>query len=75
MRGGSGTAVSADPLGTARARSSRRWFTARVLPGLNHLFVEDADGFPQNYARLPKPVTMQAQAVDDISEWLAERLR
>ena len=49
--------------------------TARVLPGLNHLFVKDADGFPQNYAKLPKPVTMQAQALDIISEWLVQRRR
>jgi dipeptidyl aminopeptidase/acylaminoacyl peptidase len=49
--------------------------TARVLPGLNHLFVEDADGFPANYAKLPPPIMMQPQAVDTISEWLSQRLR
>lgn len=49
--------------------------TARVLPDLNHLFVHDTDGFPQNYAKLPPPVMMQADAVQMISHWLAERFR
>ena len=30
--------------------------TARVLPDLNHLFVQDTDGFPGNYAKLPPPL-------------------
>ena len=33
--------------------------TARVLPDLNHLFVQDTDGFPGNYAKLPAPVMVQ----------------
>ena len=33
--------------------------TARVLPDLNHLFVQDTDGFPGNYAKLPPPVMMR----------------
>lgn len=49
--------------------------TARVLPDLNHLFVHDTDGFPQNYAKLPPPVEMQAGAVEMIVAWLAQRLR
>jgi hypothetical protein len=28
--------------------------TAVVLPDLNHLFVHDTDGFPGNYAKLPR---------------------
>ena len=39
--------------------------TARVLPGLNHLFVEDADGFPGNYAKLPQPLVMRADVLTD----------
>jgi dipeptidyl aminopeptidase/acylaminoacyl peptidase len=49
--------------------------TARVLPDLNHLFVQDTDGFPGNYAKLPPPVMMQADAVTMIVDWLAQRLR
>jgi dipeptidyl aminopeptidase/acylaminoacyl peptidase len=49
--------------------------TARVLPDLNHLFVQDADGFPGNYAKLPPPVMMRADAVEMIVDWLARRLR
>ena len=49
--------------------------TARVLPDLNHLFVHDTDGFPKNYVKLPPPVMMQADVVELIAEWLAQRLR
>ena len=49
--------------------------TARVLPDLNHLFVQDTDGFPGNYAKLPPPVMMRTDAVAMIVDWLAKRLR
>ncbi len=49
--------------------------TARVLPGLNHLFVVDADGFPGNYRRLPAPVVVQPAALGIVVDWLATRLR
>ena len=49
--------------------------TARVLPDLNHLFVHDVDGYPGNYAKLPAPVMVQADVVEMITEWLAQRLR
>src|SRR5687767_1193596 len=49
--------------------------TARVLPDLNHLFVQDTDGFPGNYAKLPPPVMMRDDAVAMIVDWLAQRLR
>lgn len=49
--------------------------TAKILPGLNHLFVEDADGFPGNYAKLPQPLVMRADVVETITEWLAKRLK
>ena len=49
--------------------------TARVLPGINHIFVEDPDGFPANYAKLPKPIRMQQQALDTISNWLVQRMK
>jgi dipeptidyl aminopeptidase/acylaminoacyl peptidase len=49
--------------------------TARVLPDVNHLFVQDTDGFPGNYAKLPPPLMMRADAVGIIVDWLAQRLR
>jgi hypothetical protein len=49
--------------------------TARVLPYLNHLFVQDTDGFPGNYAKLPPPLMMRTDAVKMIVDWLAQRLR
>jgi len=49
--------------------------TAQVLPGLNHLFVPDPDGFPGNYAKLPAPIMMKAEVVDMITEWLVKRLK
>ena len=49
--------------------------TARVLPDLNHLFVQDTDGFPGNYAKLPPPLLMRTDAVEIIVDWLAKRLR
>lgn len=49
--------------------------TARVLPDLNHLFVQDTDGFPGNYSKLPPPVMMRDDAVTIIVDWLGQRLR
>jgi dipeptidyl aminopeptidase/acylaminoacyl peptidase len=49
--------------------------TARVVPGVNHLFVEDADGFPGNYSKLPAPVTMRADVVQTVTDWLVKHLR
>ena len=49
--------------------------TARVLPDLNHLLVQDVDGFPNNYAKLPPPVMMETGVVKMITDWLAPRLR
>ncbi|MFL6466929.1 MAG: alpha/beta hydrolase family protein, partial [Pyrinomonadaceae bacterium] len=49
--------------------------TARVIPGLNHLFVEDADGFPGNYSKLPAPVVMRADVVEMITDWLVRHLK
>jgi len=49
--------------------------TARVVPDVNHLFVQDTDGFPGNYAKLPAPVMMRADVLTMIGDWLAQRLR
>ena len=49
--------------------------TARVLPDLNHLFVQDTDGFPGNYTKLPQPLLIRSDVVEIIVDWLAKRLR
>jgi dipeptidyl aminopeptidase/acylaminoacyl peptidase len=49
--------------------------TARVLPDVNHLFVQDTDGFPGNYSKLPPPVMMRADVVELIVDWLTQHLR
>jgi len=49
--------------------------TARVLPDVNHLFVQDTDGFPPNYSKLPPPIMMRDDVVTMVGDWLAKRLR
>jgi dienelactone hydrolase len=49
--------------------------TARVVPDVNHIFVQDTDGFPGNYAKLPPPVMMRVDVVAMITDWLVQRLR
>lgn len=49
--------------------------TARVVTDVNHLFAQDTDGFPGNYAKLPPPIMMRADVLTMIGDWLAQRLR
>ncbi len=49
--------------------------TARVVMDVNHLFAQDTDGFPINYAKLPPPIMMRADVLTMIGDWLAQRLR
>jgi alpha-beta hydrolase superfamily lysophospholipase len=49
--------------------------TAEVVPGVNHLFVRDPDGFPLGYSKLPTPVRIESSVVGTIVDWLAVRLR
>jgi dienelactone hydrolase len=48
--------------------------TAKVIPGLNHLFVTDPDGFPGNYQKLPKPVMVRTDVIDMVTDWLVKHL-
>jgi fermentation-respiration switch protein FrsA (DUF1100 family) len=48
--------------------------TARIVPGVNHLFVEDPDGFPMNYTKLPAPVRVRSDVLGDVVDWLALHL-
>jgi dipeptidyl aminopeptidase/acylaminoacyl peptidase len=49
--------------------------TAKVLPGLNHLFVPDSDGFPMNYRKLPAPVVIPPPILGMVIDWLAQQLK
>jgi dipeptidyl aminopeptidase/acylaminoacyl peptidase len=49
--------------------------TARILPDLNHLFVHDTDGFPQNYAKLPAPIVVDPEVLEIVTKWLTKRLK
>jgi dipeptidyl aminopeptidase/acylaminoacyl peptidase len=60
---------------SAFKKSGNKDVTARVLPNLNHLFVQDTDGFPGNYAKLPPPVMIRSDVLEIIADWLAKRLR
>lgn len=62
-------------MGAAFKKGGNKDVTARLLPDLNHLFVQDTDGFPGNYAKLPPPVMMRTDVVEMITDWLAKRLR
>ena len=55
--------------------SGNKDVTARVVPDVNHLFVQDTDGFPGNYTKLPAPVMMRNDVVMMIGDWLAQRLK
>lgn len=55
--------------------AGNRDVTARVVPGVNHLFVADTDGFPGNYVKLPAPVRIREDVVGTVVDWLASRLR
>ena len=54
--------------------AGNRDVTARVVPGVNHLFVVDPDGYPGNYTKLPTPVRIKPEVVGEVVDWLAIRL-
>ena len=55
--------------------AGNRDVTAQVLPGLNHLFVPDADGFPGHYRKLPPPVVVPPYVIGQVVDWLAVRFK
>jgi hypothetical protein len=55
--------------------AGNRDVTGRVLPGLNHLFVPDPDGYPGGYAKLPQPLKVESSVVGMVVDWLSQRLK
>jgi hypothetical protein len=49
--------------------------TAHVIKDVNHLFVQDADGFPGGYAKLPPPLLVRDDVLKMVADWLAQRLQ
>jgi uncharacterized protein len=48
--------------------------TAKIIPGVDHLFVTDPDGFPGGYAKLPAPLMVRSDVLGIVADWLAKRL-
>jgi DNA-binding beta-propeller fold protein YncE/dienelactone hydrolase len=48
--------------------------TDKVMPGLNHLFVPDPDGYPGGYAKLPAPLRVDRSVIGIVADWLDARL-
>lgn len=61
-------------MATNFAVAGNRDVTTVVIPGVDHLFVRDADGFPGGYTKLPKPVHMEPVVVGTVVDWLVQRL-
>jgi pimeloyl-ACP methyl ester carboxylesterase len=49
--------------------------TGEILPGLNHLFVVDPDGFPGGYAKLPAPLRVDPHVLGLVADWLSVRFK
>lgn len=54
--------------------AGNRDVTSQIIPGVNHLFVTDPDGFPGGYAKLPAPLMMRSDVLGIVANWLVKRL-
>ncbi len=69
------TAGQADTLAAAIRSAGNRQVTVHVYPGLNHLFLPSAtDGSPAEYASLTG-VSVPAEVLDTLADWLVRTLR
>jgi uncharacterized protein len=66
-------AEQAAKLAGAFRAGGNRDVTVQVFPGLNHLFIVDPSGNPQEYGRLATN-KMDAQVLGTIANWLADKL-
>jgi pimeloyl-ACP methyl ester carboxylesterase len=62
-----------EPADRALAESGNPDVTSIVLPGLNHLFQTAVSGAPSEYAEIPE--TFAPAALDQITGWIAARVR
>ena len=63
--------VNLREVGAALARGHNPDATARLLPGLNHLFQQAQTGAPSEYAKISE--TMNPVALEAVSSWIMER--
>ncbi len=54
--------------------AGNRDVTAKIIPGVDHLFITDPDGFPGGYTKLPTPLMMRSDVLGIVADWLAKRL-
>ena len=60
-------------LARAFRAAGNRDVTAKVIPNLNHLFVQDPDGFPGHYTNL-KSFAVDRPTIGLVVDWLVKRL-
>ncbi len=60
-------------LAKAFKAAGNRDVTARVIPNLNHLFVQDPDGFPGHYTNLTS-FAVDRPTIGLVVEWLVKRM-
>ena len=66
------TADQAEEIATALRAGGNSAVTVRVFPDVNHLFLPDPSGYPQDYAALPPAVS--DAVLGTLADWLAREL-
>jgi fermentation-respiration switch protein FrsA (DUF1100 family) len=67
-------AEQADTLAALLRAGGNRAVTVRVLPGVDHLLLEDPSGAPAGYAALPSRA-VSPRVLGAVADWLAAALR
>lgn len=67
------TVEQAEELAAAFRAGGNRDVSIHVLPGVNHLFLDDQDGHTRGYQRLPSG-DLSREMLRHLSEWLSARL-
>ncbi len=68
------TADQAPELAAAFRAGGNKDVTVHVVPGVNHLFIPDADGSPAGYSALPDR-KVAANVVALITDWISDHVR
>ena len=68
------TAEQAEALGKTMRQAGNRHVTVRVFPQANHLFVQDPDGNPSAYAKLPSGM-VRADVLRELTAWAVKTMR
>ena len=68
------TADQAPELAAAFRAGGNKDVTVHVVPGVNHLFVPDADGSPAGYSALPDR-KVAANVIALITDWISDHVR